>query len=102
MILLKFIVMKTEKREIEVEIAGKKFTLYTAEDEQLIRRGENLVNERWNKAIENLKNVDSFSRLLLLAFDLAVEVAKQEDLKNELNFLDAKSRDLLEKAGGVV
>ncbi len=84
-----------EKREVKIAIAGKVFTIFTMEDEEIIRKGERLVNNKWNESLEKLSNVDSLSRLLLMFFDLAVEYVKEREKNREIFLLEERASKLL-------
>ncbi|GEM_PF-3910913 len=88
-----------EEREVKVVIGGKVFTILTSESEEVIRAGERLINERWKELAGKLENLDSFSRWLLLSFDLAVDLVKAEKLQENLKLLGNRASEVLERFG---
>ncbi len=89
-----------DKREVRIAIGGKVFTIFTDESEDIVREGEKLANKKWNESMEKFSNVDSLSRLLLMMFDLAVEVIKEKEKNKEITALEKRAEEILRSNGG--
>ena len=79
------------KKKLKVTFAGKSYSIFTDEQEGVVTRAAELVDDLLKGYSEKMPTSDPYQKALLVAFQLATDVTKNSD---ELHRCKSKTEEL--------